>query len=1069
MTKTKHILGFTARPVSFLTTAVYVVLFIPLLVIHTVLPPSPVADPRGLQLSEAWQDLLYLTNGFHPYNSHRNDVVHQWLLKRIDAIIGDARASTNTTTSPPDGSRPDSPPVVVFDDFNSSLSFASPTLRQPSREPLIGVYFESTNILVYIRGTEDDPSDWWKTTRRPAKGTKGGVLVNAHYDSVSTGYGATDDGVAVVSMLQLLRYFTSSPDKRPRKGLVLLFNNGEEDLLNGARLFMRHPLSNFTHTFVNLEGAGAGGRAALFRSTDSQITRFYGNAPYPFGSVLGSDGFKLNLVRSETDYAVFNPVLNMRGLDIAFIRPRSKYHTHLDDARHTSIESLWHMLSAAVKTTEALVSYDGPEFDGPDKDEMTIDSGHGEPGVWFDLFGSIFAIFDLTSLVIVSVVLLVATPLVIFVTSISLSKTGKMYLFSSTKSLLGVDEERVQLYGLRGIFRTPVILLFVAGSSVGLAYFLQAVNPFIIHSSPLSVWSMVVSGWVVLAWLLSTFAGWLRPSALHRAYGFTWIFIISWALLVVNTVYANQHDIAAGYFTVVYCVGAFVATWVSYLELFRLPRKIDYGRRMLMIRSPSTIRPGSMHSTSLMLAPSASDDILHRDAVNAVNAANASAVGRANSGSVDEYEESDEQQRAGETTSLLHARSRPTFANYTRANALNGTARSSTSSSNLLATGDMLKPSDELARSEQPWSASLPQTTWILQLFVFAPGVIVVMGQLALLFTSVINQVGQDGVSMQIVYLGVVVLTTFLLLPILPFLHRFTHHVPLFMLAVFVATAIYNFSAFPFSAQSPVKLFFLQEVDLATGNNSVSLTGVQPHVLDAIRQLPSAQGQNISCVPYPGSKCEKCLWTGLPPRVTRKGRDGDVAADMSTWVSYNVTRGNYNTTTRDFTTDSTSNNNDAHFRIAARNTRACRILFTHRPVSDWRVYGPQRHDGGTIAPGATDPRLPHTHANGIKEIRLWSRTWGGPWTVDVKMAPSPTPSQVRDSDSDTDSDNAEKAQQRFPSGNAEPDGKIMCLWSDVNDSGTVPAYDEMQRYLPLWAVVSKLGDGLVEGSYQFVL
>lgn len=1018
MTKTKHILGFTARPVSFLTTAVYLVLLIPLLVIHTVLPPAPSADPKGLHLTEAWQDLLYLTNGFHPYNSHRNDAVHDWLLKRIDAIVADVHASL--------GPRQLSPEVVVFDDSNSSLSFARQT-PPSNRDPLVGVYFESTNILVYIRGTEDDPTDWWKTTRRPARGTKGGVLVNSHYDSVSTGFGATDDGIGVVSMLQLIRYFTS-PEKRPRKGLVLLFNNGEEDYLNGARLFMRHPLSNFTHTFLNLEGAGAGGRAVLFRSTDSQITKFYRNSPYPFGSVMASDGFKMNLLRSETDYSIFNPILNMRGLDVAFMQPRSKYHTHFDDARHTSVESLWHMLSAAVKTTEGLVSYDGGAFDGPDKDALSIDSGRRQPGVWFDLFGSIFAVFDLSSLVILSVVLLVATPLVVFITSISLSKTGKMYLFSSTKSLFGVDEERVQLYGLRGIFRTPVILVLVTATFVGLAYLLQTVNPFIIHSSTFSVWAMIGSGWIFLAWLLSSFVAWLRPSALHRAYGFTWIFIISWALLVVNTVYANQHEIAAGYFTVVYCFGAFLATWVSYLELFSLPRKIDYGRRMLMIRSPN-IRPRSMHSSSLLLAPSP-DEVL-RD-------------GHANNSSVDEYEENDER---GETTSLLHAhaRTRPTFANYTRASTMNLTAQSS--SSNL--AGDMLKPSVQLSRSEQPWSANLPQSTWILQLFSFAPCIIVIMGQLALLFTSAIYQVGQDGVPTHVAYLGIVALSTLLLLPILPFLHRFTYHVPLFLFALFVATSAYNFAATPFSAQSPVKLFFLQKIDLATTTNTVSLTGVQPYVFDAINQLPSARGQNITCTPdAAGTQRETCSWNGLPPRVLSR-TNTDNSDDISTWLTYNITRGQFESNLPQSTT-TTNNNNNARFTISGRETRACRILFA-RPVADWHVHGDAR-----------DRRLPHTNANGVREIRLWRREWSGEWTVDVTVAAAGGHAVRADQDQDQNEPETSSEEGRN-------DGRVVCLWSDVNESGTIPAYDEMQKYLPLWAVVSKAGDGLVEGSYGFTL
>lgn len=52
--------------------------------------------------------------------------------------------------------------------------------------PQVAAYFEGTNILVYIRGTSDDPGAWWKgadvhNTRRNEKGL---TLVNAHYDSL---------------------------------------------------------------------------------------------------------------------------------------------------------------------------------------------------------------------------------------------------------------------------------------------------------------------------------------------------------------------------------------------------------------------------------------------------------------------------------------------------------------------------------------------------------------------------------------------------------------------------------------------------------------------------------------------------------------------------------------------------------------------------------------------------------------------------------------------------------------------------------------------------------------------
>lgn len=50
-------------------------------------------------------------------------------------------------------------------------------------------------------------------------------------------------------------------------------------------------------SFLNLEGAGAGGRATLFRSTDAEVTKFYKKAKRSFGTVISGDGFKMGFIR----------------------------------------------------------------------------------------------------------------------------------------------------------------------------------------------------------------------------------------------------------------------------------------------------------------------------------------------------------------------------------------------------------------------------------------------------------------------------------------------------------------------------------------------------------------------------------------------------------------------------------------------------------------------------------------------------------------------------------------------------------------------------------------------------
>lgn len=185
--------------------------------------------------------------------------------------------------------------------------------------------------------------------------------------------------MGVVSVLQLISHFTDAKTPIRPRGLIALLNNGEEDFLNGAYAFAGHPISKLPRTFLNLEGAGAGGRATLFRTTDTEVTRFYKKVPRPFGSVLSDDGFKRKLIRSETDFRVFVDKLAMRGLDVAFWAPRSRYHTDDDNVAHSSITSVWHMLSASIATLEGMMEYSGEEFNG---EKGT--AGTGSEGVWFD-------------------------------------------------------------------------------------------------------------------------------------------------------------------------------------------------------------------------------------------------------------------------------------------------------------------------------------------------------------------------------------------------------------------------------------------------------------------------------------------------------------------------------------------------------------------------------------------------------------------------------------------------------------------------------------------------------------
>jgi len=108
--------------------------------------------------------------------------------------------------------------VYVDFDLYSNASWASGIL---STNPY-AVYYESDNVLVKIEGSNEEYRE------------SGGFLLSAHWDSVSTAPGATDDGMGVVTLLSMVKYFA---ENRPSRTVVFNINNGEEDGLNGAHVY----------------------------------------------------------------------------------------------------------------------------------------------------------------------------------------------------------------------------------------------------------------------------------------------------------------------------------------------------------------------------------------------------------------------------------------------------------------------------------------------------------------------------------------------------------------------------------------------------------------------------------------------------------------------------------------------------------------------------------------------------------------------------------------------------------------------------------------------------------------
>ncbi|KAG8906195.1 hypothetical protein FRB99_007411 [Tulasnella sp. 403] len=488
--------NFSAWPVTVLIVSAYAAILISTIWIQEVLPSPPkhLSGQLGLDLDLAWRDLQSITTYPHPYDSHQNDVVRQHVLDRVAKTAAEYGY------------------VHVSDDNTSNATYAGGQV----------VYFEGNNVLVKIDGSDPD--------------SKGGVLFSAHFDSVSTAPGATDDGMGVATLLNLVDYFAKN---QPQRDVIFNINNGEEDWLNGAHAFLEHPWASIPTVFLNLEGAGNAGRPLLFRTSNTGVTKAFRASHHPHGNVLSADAFKARLVRSGTDFEVYDEN-GMRGLDLAFYRKRSRYHTKYDSvAVMGGKASLWAMMEAALRTGNALVSLS--------KQQET----EGGDVVYFDIFGRAMAVLSQKAMLIIDVILLIVGPLVV--------AASVFYLYR---------EKKFQ-WTMKGWGRFPLAMLLAVSATCGLGVVYSKLATFIVYSSGYAVFTSLLCTFYLIMHGTLVALEWYRPTGdiQQRFIVLLETYLFWWALLVVATTYLNGRHIGGLYFITFFHAGCLSALPVGFVEL----------------------------------------------------------------------------------------------------------------------------------------------------------------------------------------------------------------------------------------------------------------------------------------------------------------------------------------------------------------------------------------------------------------------------------------------------------------------------------------------------------------------
>src|SRR5579884_3551636 len=180
-----------------------------------------------------------------------------------------------------------------------------------------------------------------------------GLLLNAQYDSVPVGPGASDDGIGVATLLEVGSILKDRPLKRP---VILLFNEGEELGLVGARAFLADPLSRNVDSLINLEARGVRGPVNMFetsRPNAAPIGLYHAAVKHPVANSLSTDVYRL--LPNYTDVNSFSE----RGwltLNLAPMGNETRYHSPGDDVAALDPATLQHMGDQTLALTRALAN-----------------------------------------------------------------------------------------------------------------------------------------------------------------------------------------------------------------------------------------------------------------------------------------------------------------------------------------------------------------------------------------------------------------------------------------------------------------------------------------------------------------------------------------------------------------------------------------------------------------------------------------------------------------------------------------------------------------------------------------
>ena len=272
-------------------------------------------------------------------------------------------------------------------------------------------------------------------------------------------------------------------------------------------------------------------------------------------------------------------------------------------------------------------------------------------------------------------------------------------------------------------------------------------------------------------------------------------------------------------------------------------------------------------------------------------------------------------------------------------------------------------------------------------------------------------------------------------------------------IVTFIATFVFNLSAFPFSQETPLKVLFQQSVQLNRTNEAISgagfaadevvravtsLTGVKEFIQhELVSKLPSSWDKDVQCTTDADGRwigLVTCSWEGGLDTIPYPG-----GSSKRPWLTVDAER---------------LGPTKFRLEVQGKNARACRIYFDQVQITSILLT-----DGGNVQLALNPTSVTPPGTNG-SVLRYWSRKWGKKFTVEL----------------DLNETQGEEDVQILR-------GRVGCEWAeygsgmiglDLNElvkegyrNPKIPALEEVFKFLPQWAIVSKAADGLVEAWSEF--